>query len=43
MQVPVRSFVKQLLRVYVLFGLGFFTGCAFGGFWRGFGHGIGWW
>lgn len=32
MQIAGRSFVKQLLRVYVLFGVGFFAGCAFGGF-----------
>lgn len=33
-----RSFAKQLLRVYFLFGAGFFAGCAFGGFIAGFGR-----
>lgn len=32
MTIAPAAFVKALLRVYVLFGLGFFAGCAFGGF-----------
>jgi hypothetical protein len=35
--------MRAIIRAEVLFGLGFFAGAAFGGFWRGLGQGLGWW
>lgn len=37
------AILRAIIRAEILFGFGFFAGTAFGGFWRGFGQGMGWW